>query len=69
LEKLLSHSKKIVRVVGSGVMIVFAGFISYTMLAGLALNGDIEASNKWSFIFLGSLTLDNIVYSPIQLII
>jgi hypothetical protein len=61
----LSHKKKPVRVIGAIFMIVVAGFISYTMLAGLVLSGSVEASNKWSYIFIGSLTLDNMVYSPI----
>jgi hypothetical protein len=46
-------------------MIIATGFISYTMLAGLILSGSVETANKWSYIFIGTFSLDNIIYSPI----
>jgi hypothetical protein len=54
---------------GAIFMIAVAAFISYTMLAGLVLSDSVETTNKWSYIFLGSFSLDNIFYSPIQLVI
>lgn len=48
-------------------MILSAGYISYTMLAGLMLSESIEEANTWSGIFVGSFVLDNFIYSPIQL--
>jgi hypothetical protein len=50
-------------------MVSVAGFISYTMLAGLVLSGSVETANKWSYIFIGTFSLDNVIYSPIQLIL
>jgi hypothetical protein len=65
LEKLLTHKKRTIRSIGGIMMITAASFISYTMLAGLVLSGSVETANKWSFIFIGSFSLDNIIYSPI----
>lgn len=65
---MLAHKKKSVRIGGAVVMIVTAGFISYTMLAGLVLSGSVETANQWSYIFIGTFSADNIFYSPIQLV-
>ncbi|CAD8210006.1 unnamed protein product [Paramecium octaurelia] len=69
LEKMLAHKKKSVRIGGAFVMIVTAGFISYTMLAGLVLSGSVETANQWSYIFIGTFSADNLLYSPIQLVL
>ncbi|CAD8121951.1 unnamed protein product [Paramecium sonneborni] len=69
LEKMLVHKKKSVRIGGAVVMIVTAAFISYTMLAGLVLSGSVETANQWSYIFIGTFSADNILYSPMQLVL
>jgi hypothetical protein len=46
-------------------MISVACFVSYTMLAGLVLSGSVETANQWSYIFIGSFSLDNLLYAPI----
>jgi hypothetical protein len=69
LEKLLTNKKKLIRSIGGILMVSVAGFISYTMLAGLVLSGSVETANKWSYIFIGTFSLDNVIYSPIQLIL
>ncbi|CAD8190791.1 unnamed protein product [Paramecium octaurelia] len=68
LEKTLSHKKKLVRSLGAVIMIVSAGLISYVMLAGLVMMDSVETANQWSYIFLGTFTLDNLLYCPISLI-
>lgn len=49
-------------------MIVSAAGISYTMLAGLVLSGSVETTNQWSYVFIGTFSLDNVFYSPVQLV-
>ncbi|CAD8165454.1 unnamed protein product [Paramecium pentaurelia] len=68
LEKTLSHKKKIVRSIGAVFMIISAGLISYVMLAGLVMMDSVETANQWSYIFVGTFTLDNLFYCPISLI-
>jgi hypothetical protein len=65
LEKTLAHKKKVVRIIGAVFMIVSAAFISYTMLAGLILSGSVETANQWSYIFIGTFSLDNLFYTPL----
>ncbi|CAD8121927.1 unnamed protein product [Paramecium sonneborni] len=68
LEKTLSHKKKVVRTFGAIFMIMSAGVISYVMLAGLVMMDSVETANQWSYIFVGTFTLDNLFYCPISLI-
>lgn len=65
LEKMLSSLKKPVRVIGGIFMIISAAGMSYTMLSGLVLSGSVETANQWSYIFIGTFSLDNLIYSPI----
>ncbi|CAD8121931.1 unnamed protein product [Paramecium sonneborni] len=69
LEKSLSNKSKIVRMIGIVIMIGSAALISYILLAGLVLMNSISQSNQQSLIFIGAFLTDNIIYSPLSLLI
>jgi hypothetical protein len=53
------------RAFGAIFMMTVGGLMSYTMLAGLLLSGSVEIANRWTYIFIASFSLDNLLYTPI----
>ncbi|CAD8072273.1 unnamed protein product [Paramecium primaurelia] len=69
LEKSLSNKSRMIRMIGVLIMIGGAALISYVMLAGLVIMNQTQQSNQMSLIFIGAFLVDNLIYSPMSLLI